>query len=338
MSKDTTARIQQHHLMDDFLTFDDGLFESNERTKGLLPVFHPNEVGNLEFLSGSGVECLKSSSDWFYLSKKYDDCLEYLLQLWDRGHSYNGFPKRIIADAIVRCYLKLNKQCELLPYLQQHSQLSVSYEDYIGHLMLHFTCSINETTQGQINLLQRILLALPPSFVDDSSTFICKNLFTQSQLWIDLSVAWDQMETETRTMFYPVWFSKVALLYAELVNTNPKLNETSLTWTDKVLNPIQIEICHKLSLRILTTCSSSGSSSTNPSSTTTMVDKDNGAYSHENNVQFNDVTVTHVLPYIPSQKCCSIDTTVDTNNQDEVGHVFFQLFVAPFMNIYEKSI
>ena len=33
--------------MDDFLTFDDGLFESNERTKGLLPVFHPNEVGNL---------------------------------------------------------------------------------------------------------------------------------------------------------------------------------------------------------------------------------------------------------------------------------------------------
>ncbi|CAH8610995.1 unnamed protein product [Schistosoma margrebowiei] len=324
--------------MDDFLTFDDGLFESNDCKEGLLSVFHPNEVGNLEFLSGSDEDCLKSSSDWLYLSKKYDDCLQYLLQLWDRVHNYNGLPKRITADAIVRCCLKLNKRCELLPYLQQHSQLSVSYEDYIGHLMLHFTCSIDETTQDRINLLQRLLLALPPSFVDDSSIFIDENLFKHSQLWIDLSVAWDQIQIETRTMYCPAWFSKVALLYAELVNTNSKLNETSLTWTDKFLNPLQIEICRKLSLRILTTCSSSGSSSTGPSSATTMLSKDNGASSHENDVQFNGVTVTYELPYIPSQKCCSTNTTIDTNIHDEVGHVFFQVFIAPFMSIYEKSI
>lgn len=205
--------------------------------------------------------------------------------------------------------------------------------------MLHFTCSINETTQGRINLLQRFLLAIPPSFVDDSSIFIRENLFKHSQLWIDLSVAWDQIQIETRTMYYPAWFSKVALLYAELVNTNSKLNETSLTWTDKFLNPLQIEICRKLSLRILTTCSSSGSSSTGPSTTTTtMLSKDNGVSSHENDVQFNGVTVTYELPYIPSQKCCSTNTAIDTNIQDEVGHVFFQVFIAPFMSIYEKSI
>ncbi|CAH8542423.1 unnamed protein product [Schistosoma turkestanicum] len=332
-------------MMDDFLAFDDGLFESDERKERSLPTFHPNKVGDLEFLSGDGEECLKSSSDWFYLSKKYGDCLQYLLRLWDRVDRYNGLPKRITADAIVRCYLKLNKQSELLPYLHQHGQLSTSYEDYLGHLMLHFACSVNETTQDRIDLLQRLLLALPPLFFDnDSSVVVRKNLFTQSQLWIDLSVLWNQIKIEPRKIFhYPVWFSKVASLYAELVNTYSKATETSLKWTDELLTPAQIDLCRKLSLRILTTfgssssSSSSNSSSTDQSSMTTMFNKGDSICSHYDNVQVNQVTVTYALPYIPSGKCCSSDTTADNENHDEIGRVFFQVFIAPFMSIYEKN-
>ncbi|KAH8873075.1 hypothetical protein KSF78_0007889 [Schistosoma japonicum] len=213
-----------------------------------------------DFLSSNEEECLKSSSDWLYLVKKYDDCLECLLRLWGHVHAYDGLPKRITSDAIVRCYVKLNKHCELLPYLQQHGQLSVSHEDYIGHLMLHLMCSVNSGMQDRVVLLQRLLLALPLSFVDrDLSLVGRKNLFTQSQLWTDLSAVWSEITEENRSILYPAWFSKVALLYAELVDINPKVTGISLTWTDESLTFMQVDTCHKLSLRIFTTYISSSS-------------------------------------------------------------------------------
>ncbi|KAK4468459.1 hypothetical protein MN116_007535 [Schistosoma mekongi] len=315
--------------MDNFLILDEDLFENGEEEESLSPSeFHPNVVGSLDFLSNNEEECLKSSSDWFYLFKKYDDCLECLLRLWDHVHVYDGLPKRITSDAIVRCYVKLNKQYELLPYLQQHGQLSVSHEDYIGHLMLHLLCLVNRGMQDRVVLLQRLLLALPPSFADsDLSVVGRRDLFTQSQLWTDLSVVWNEITEENRSMLYPVWFSKVALLYAELVNINPKVTQISLRWTDESLTLMQVDTCHKLSLRILTTCSSSSSPSIYPSF--------NSIPSHENDEQINPIGVGYSLPYIPKQKCCSSDNTVNTNS-DEIAQVFFQVFIAPFMGIYEK--
>ncbi|CAH8590336.1 unnamed protein product [Heterobilharzia americana] len=243
----------------------------------------------------------------------------------------DGFPKRIIAEAIVRCCVKVNNKQNFFCFLKQHCLLSTSYEDYIGHLVLRFSYPSYGTKQERIELLKRLLLAVPPCFVDcDSSVVIRKSLSTQSQIWADLSSLWNDAEIKelVSKTFHPAWFSKIALLYAELVNIPlQKGVDTSLTWVDNSLTRTQIGACQKLALRILT----SYSKQSNNSTFSGMLNGSN-INSDENGEQSNSVCDTHELPFIPKEKCCSTDA--GNSVCGEIQYVFFQVFIAPFGNIY----
>nr|CAH8863558.1 unnamed protein product [Trichobilharzia regenti] len=211
--------------MDDFLCFDESLFEreaNDERPR--YPAFLPNIVGDLKFLHENDEESLKASSDWFYLLNEYDRCSECLLKLWgiDSIQASDGYPKRIITEAIVRCFLKLNKKQDLSFFLKHHCQLSITQEDYIGHLMIRLMPQAYESKRDRIELLQRLLLAVPPSFFDGDSSLVnnTNSSSTQFQLWVDLSSLWSSIEIDdaVQKQFYPVWFTQIALLYAEILN------------------------------------------------------------------------------------------------------------------------
>ncbi|VDQ14703.1 unnamed protein product [Trichobilharzia regenti] len=221
--------------MDDFLCFDESLFEreaNDERPR--YPAFLPNIVGDLKFLHENDEESLKASSDWFYLLNEYDRCSECLLKLWgvcllylgkyavythkiDSIQASDGYPKRIITEAIVRCFLKLNKKQDLSFFLKHHCQLSITQEDYIGHLMIRLMPQAYESKRGRISFFY-----FPPSFFDGDSSLVnnTNSSSTQFQLWVDLSSLWSSIEIDdaVQKQFYPVWFTQIALLYAEILN------------------------------------------------------------------------------------------------------------------------
>ncbi|CAH8863681.1 unnamed protein product [Trichobilharzia szidati] len=246
----------------------------------------------------------------------------------DSGHASDGYPKRIITEAIVRCFLKLNRKQDLPFFLKQHCQLSITQEDYIGHLMIRLMPQAYESKQDRLELLQRLLLAVPPSFVDSDSSLVnnTNSSSTQFQLWIDLSSLWSSIEIDDDTVqkqFYPVWFTQIALLYAGILNIPAKGIGSSVTWTDESLTQEEINTCRKLALHILTKYSNSSNKSTSV------------VMNNVDSINIPEDGDKYELPFMPKQKCCSADT-LETGGSDEVRSVFFHVFVAPFVNIYKE--